>query len=215
MTQHFDEEAARRRLEADKERVQGLIAVAARRGSRPGGRRSGRRSRARHRPGRPGVGDVRAREGHRDPRTARARSRRDRSRVATARRRHLRHRRGHRRADRARAPRGVSDRAHQRRQRAVVTVTLRLFAAAREAAGRGRDEYDRPAAPTVGALLDAATRRVRPDVRPGARNSRVWVNGDEPHRGPGHGARRRRRGRRAPPVSGGARPRRGSPPWIA
>ena len=36
-----------------------------------------------------------------------------------------------------------------------MTVTLRLFAAAREAAGRGRDEYD-PDAPTVGALLDAA-----------------------------------------------------------
>ena len=61
-----------------------------------------------------------------------------------------------------------------------MTVTLRLFAAAREAAGRGRDEYDPSDAPTVGALLDAASAAYGPTFRCGARDERVWVNGDEP-----------------------------------
>jgi MoaD family protein len=64
-----------------------------------------------------------------------------------------------------------------------VTVTLRLFAAAREAAGRGRDEYDRDIAPTVGALLDAATSEYGPTFALVLQNSRVWVNGDEPAAG--------------------------------
>ena len=61
-----------------------------------------------------------------------------------------------------------------------MTVTLRLFAAAREAAGRGRDEYDRAGAPTVGALLDAATSAYGPTFAAVLASSRVWVNGDEP-----------------------------------
>jgi MoaD family protein len=61
-----------------------------------------------------------------------------------------------------------------------VTVTLRLFAAAREAAGRGRDEYEAGAAPTVGALLEAATTAYGETFRSVLATSRVWVNGDEP-----------------------------------
>ena len=48
-------------------------------------------------------------------------SRRDRGRDATRRRRHLRHRRGHRRADRPGAPRRGPDRAHERRDRPAGT----------------------------------------------------------------------------------------------
>jgi MoaD family protein len=64
-----------------------------------------------------------------------------------------------------------------------VTVTLRLFAAAREAAGRGRDEYDPSDAPTVGALLDAASAAYGTTFRSVLATSRVWVNGDEPAAG--------------------------------
>ena len=64
-----------------------------------------------------------------------------------------------------------------------MTVTLRLFASAREAAGRGRDEYERTAAPTIGALLDAATAAYGPTFARVLDNSRIWVNGDEPTAG--------------------------------
>ena len=64
-----------------------------------------------------------------------------------------------------------------------MTVTLRLFAAAREAAGRGVDEYDRAEVPTMGALLDAAAVAYGPVFAAVLANSRVWVNGDEPVRG--------------------------------
>jgi sulfur-carrier protein len=61
-----------------------------------------------------------------------------------------------------------------------LSVTLRLFAAAREAAGRGVDEYDREATPSVGALLDAATSKYGPTFEAVLATARVWVNGDEP-----------------------------------
>jgi MoaD family protein len=64
-----------------------------------------------------------------------------------------------------------------------VTVTLRLFAAAREAAGTGRDTYDERATPTVGALLDAATAAYGETFAAILGTSRVWVNGDEPSAG--------------------------------
>ncbi len=64
-----------------------------------------------------------------------------------------------------------------------MTVTLRLFASAREAAGRGREEYERSLVPTVGALLDAATAAHGPTFARVLDNSRVWVNGDEPSAG--------------------------------
>jgi molybdopterin converting factor small subunit len=60
-----------------------------------------------------------------------------------------------------------------------VTVTLRLFAAAREAAGRSFQEFDRADAPTVAALLDAAVSEYGPTFAAVLGNSRCWVNGDE------------------------------------
>jgi sulfur-carrier protein len=84
-----------------------------------------------------------------------------------------------------------------------VTVTLRLFAAAREAAGRGHDEYDVSRAPTVGALLDVATTAYGPDFARIAASSRVWVNGDEPAHGPASVLADGDEVAVLPPVSGG------------
>ena len=61
-----------------------------------------------------------------------------------------------------------------------MTVTLLLFASAREAAGRGVDEYDLAAAPSVGALLDAAGSVYGSTFEAVLATARVWVNGDEP-----------------------------------
>ena len=61
-----------------------------------------------------------------------------------------------------------------------MTVTLRLFASAREAAGRGTDEYDLHTTPSVGAVLDAAGRAYGPTFEAVLATARVWVNGDEP-----------------------------------
>jgi molybdopterin converting factor small subunit len=61
-----------------------------------------------------------------------------------------------------------------------LTVTLLLFASAREAAGRGRDQYDLAATPTVGAVLDAAGSAYGSTFRAVLDRARVWVNGDDP-----------------------------------
>ena len=61
-----------------------------------------------------------------------------------------------------------------------MTVTLRLFAAARESAGRGRDDFDLTDAATVDALLDAACAAYGPTFSAVLAASRIWVNGDEP-----------------------------------
>ena len=61
-----------------------------------------------------------------------------------------------------------------------MTVTLLLFASAREAAGRGVDEYDLAAAPSLGALLDAAGSTYGSTFEAVLATARVWVNGDEP-----------------------------------
>jgi len=55
-------------------------------------------------------------------------------------------------------------------------ATLRLFAAAREAAGRGSDTFD---ASTVGDLLDQACRRYGSGFTAVLATCRVWCNGDE------------------------------------
>lgn len=59
-------------------------------------------------------------------------------------------------------------------------ATLRLFAAAREAAGRGSDTFD---ATTVGALLDEACGRYGNGFAAVLATCRVWCNGDETDRG--------------------------------
>lgn len=64
-----------------------------------------------------------------------------------------------------------------------MTITLRLFAAAREAAGRGHDDYDPADAPTIDALLDAASAAYGPTFVAVLEASRIWVNGDEPTAG--------------------------------
>ena len=56
-----------------------------------------------------------------------------------------------------------------------VSVTLLLFAAAREAAGTGREELR---ASTVADVLDQARRRYGPDFAAVLDGSRVWLNGE-------------------------------------
>lgn len=55
-------------------------------------------------------------------------------------------------------------------------AVLRLFAAAREAAGTGRDELP---GDTVGDVLDAAVERYGPAFAAILGSCRVWRNGDE------------------------------------
>ncbi len=59
-------------------------------------------------------------------------------------------------------------------------MTLRCFAAAREAAGQGTDTFD---AADVGALLAAAAQRYGPEWEAVLATSRVWLNGDEAPQG--------------------------------
>lgn len=64
----------------------------------------------------------------------------------------------------------------------MALVTLRLFAAARVAAGAGRDQL---AGATVGEVLDTAVARFGPgfaEVLPGCR---IWVNGEPADRSDG------------------------------
>ena len=78
-------------------------------------------------------------------------------------------------------------------------ATLRLFAAAREAAGTDRATID---ASTVGGVLDEARRRFGDHFGAVLSNSRVWVNGEPAHDGDSVGD-----GDEIavlPPVSGGA-----------
>ena len=59
-------------------------------------------------------------------------------------------------------------------------ATLRLFAAAREAAGTGRADDLEGA--TVGAVLDAAVARFGPEFAEVLTTCRVWVNGEPAQR---------------------------------
>lgn len=84
-----------------------------------------------------------------------------------------------------------------------MTVTLLLFASAREAAGRGSDQYDLAVVPTVGALLEAAGSAYGSTFQAVLTRARVWVNGDDP--ADGHATRLADGDEVAvlPPVSGG------------
>ena len=58
-----------------------------------------------------------------------------------------------------------------------MTVRLRLFAQARDAAGRAEDTFD---AADLGALLDQARARYGSEFTAVLVRARVWLNGDEP-----------------------------------
>ena len=83
-------------------------------------------------------------------------------------------------------------------------VRLRLFAAAREAAGLPADEFDAGPEGTLGEVLLAATERYGPEFEAVLRTSRVWVNGDEPAAGLETTLHEGDEVAVLPPVSGGA-----------
>jgi molybdopterin converting factor small subunit len=62
----------------------------------------------------------------------------------------------------------------------VATVTLRLFASAREAARRTTDTVE---ATSLGEALGIARVRYGADFAAVLDNARVWINGDEPPAG--------------------------------
>jgi molybdopterin synthase sulfur carrier subunit len=61
-----------------------------------------------------------------------------------------------------------------------LNVRLLLFASAREAAGRSRDEFELASGAVLEQLLDAATSRYGDGFASVLGTARVWVNGDEP-----------------------------------
>jgi molybdopterin converting factor small subunit len=61
-----------------------------------------------------------------------------------------------------------------------VIVRLLLFATAREAAGRNRDEFELAADAPLERLLADAVDRYGPNFERVLHTARVWVNGDEP-----------------------------------
>ena len=147
----------------------------------------------RHRSGRPRLRNVRRRRIIAILRAARAHRPSPRSdpRCNDSTPRFVQHRRGHRRTDRARAARGVPDRAHEHRERrhdvgARPSVTVRGSGSSRRHVRRRRgrgcvDECDLAPSPSVGALCSArATRAYGSTFAAVLRNRRVWVNGDEP-----------------------------------
>ena len=79
-------------------------------------------------------------------------------------------------------------------------VRLRLFAAAREAAGRTDDTFD---AATLGDVLDQARAAYGEPFVAVLRTARVWVNGDEPSAGDATLVRDDDEVAVLPPVSGG------------
>jgi MoaD family protein len=83
-------------------------------------------------------------------------------------------------------------------------VRLRLFAAAREAAGRASDDFALAEAMNVAALLRGASDRYGPEFEAVLRTSRVWVNGDEPPAGLETALADGDEVAVLPPVSGGA-----------
>ncbi len=77
---------------------------------------------------------------------------------------------------------------------------VRLFAQAREAAGRGVDTIH---APTLGELLDLASQEYGATFVAVLATATVWVNGEEPPRGLATELRARDEVAILPPVSGG------------
>jgi molybdopterin converting factor small subunit len=84
-----------------------------------------------------------------------------------------------------------------------VTISLRLFAAARVAAGRGEDTFDLPDGATVADVLAAAVVRYGEPFADVLSTARVWINGDEPAGGTIAPVRGGDEVAVLPPVSGG------------
>ena len=82
----------------------------------------------------------------------------------------------------------------------MATVSLRLFAAAREAAGLSSTEIE---ATTIGEVLEIARGRFGPDFTAVLAGSRVWIDGDEPARGDATPVTDGAEVAVLPPVSGG------------
>jgi molybdopterin converting factor small subunit len=85
-----------------------------------------------------------------------------------------------------------------------VIVRLLLFASAREAAGRGRDEFEMAPDAPLERLLDDAVARYGGSFGQVLARARVWVNGDEPPDGRSTTLRADDEIAVLPPVSGGA-----------
>ncbi len=83
-------------------------------------------------------------------------------------------------------------------------VRLLMFAAAREAAGRNRDEYELATGASLDDLLAVAVGRYGDPFAQVLATSRVWVNGDEPPCGGATGLHGDDEVAVLPPVSGGA-----------
>lgn len=77
---------------------------------------------------------------------------------------------------------------------------VRMFARAREVAGRGVDTIH---AETLGELLDIACRKYGPEFAAVLDRAAVWVNGDKPEDGPDTLLRANDEVAILPPVSGG------------
>ena len=82
----------------------------------------------------------------------------------------------------------------------MAAVRLRLFAAAREAAGIGSDQIE---AATVGEVLDIARSRYGAQFAAVLTSSRVWLDGDEPSAGDATPVTDGAEVAVLPPVSGG------------
>jgi MoaD family protein len=63
----------------------------------------------------------------------------------------------------------------------MTRVRVRLFASARETAGRSVDEVECADPATVGTVLRVVAKRYGPDFEAVLATARVWVNGDEPN----------------------------------
>jgi molybdopterin synthase sulfur carrier subunit len=84
----------------------------------------------------------------------------------------------------------------------VASVSLLLFAAAREAAGTNRDVVD---AATVGEVLAIARERYGERFADVLAGSRVWLDGEEPVAGDATPVQEGAEVAVLPPVSGGSR----------
>jgi molybdopterin synthase catalytic subunit len=84
-----------------------------------------------------------------------------------------------------------------------MSIRLLFFAAAREAAGRARDEVECEEGATLGALLTQMRTRYGADFAAVLGTARVWIDGDEPPAGDATELREGCEVAVLPPVSGG------------